>query len=203
MKKVHYYAGLFISVFITLHFINHLFALIGPEKHIEIMEIFRLLYRNIIFETLLMLAIIAQVVAGIKLVKNKRKNLKDGFDKLHVYSGLYLSFFLVIHTIAIFAGRLYFQLDTNFWFGAIVVNYFPLFLFYAPYYFLGIFAFFTHIACIHRQRVTQLGWKVKADLHAKTIMGIGAIVGILILAGFTGYFTGLQIPVEYSNAFGL
>lgn len=203
MKKIHYYSGLFISIFITIHFINHLFALVSPEKHIETMEIARLIYRNIIFETLLIIAVVTQVIAGFKLVKNKRATATNGWDKLHIYSGLYLSFFLIVHPIAIFAGRYYFQLDTNFWFGATVVNYFPMVLFYGPYYFLGVFAFFTHVACIHRQRVIQLGWKTNPNLHAKVIMSVGAIVGLLILAGFTGYFQGLQIPVEYSAPFGL
>jgi len=64
------------------------------------------------------------------------------------------------------------------------------------------FSFFTHIACIHRKKVIELGWKVSAGTHAKVIMGIGAIIGLLILAGFTGFFQGLTIPDEYRNLIG-
>ncbi len=202
MKKVHYFSGLFITVFIIFHLGNHLFALISPEKHIEVMDLVRVVYRNIVFESLLIIACIVQVISGFKLFRTKRNNLVDGFDKLHIYSGLYLAFFLVMHTSAIFGGRLYFGVDTNFWFGAMVVNIFPLPLFYGPYYFLGVFSFFTHIACIHRKRVTELGWNVPADTHAKVIMVIGAIVGLLILAGLTGFFQGLTIPDEYRNLMG-
>ena len=197
MKKVHYYSGLFISIFIFIHFGNHLFALISPEKHIEVMEIARLLYRNIVFEVLLVGACMTQVIAGISLYRKKKKNLQNGFDRLHIYSGLYLAFFLTLHPIAIFTGRYYFEVDTNFWFGAMVVNLFPMVLFYVPYYFLGVFSFFVHVACIHRQRVLALGWKVSADKHATVIMAVGAIVGLLILAGFTRFFQGLSIPDEY------
>ena len=197
MKKVHYYSGLFISVFIFLHFCNHLFALVSPEKHIEVMDIVRLIYRNIIFEVLLIGACITQIIAGITLFRNKKKNLQNGFDRLHIYSGLYLAFFLTIHPIAIFVGRYYFEVDTNFWFGAMVVNLFPILLFYVPYYFLGVFAFFVHVACIHRQKIMALGWNVSADKHATLIMAAGAITGILILAGFTGFFQGMSIPDEY------
>lgn len=197
MKKVHYYSGLFISVFIALHFGNHLFALISPEKHMEIMEIVRLIYRNPLFEILLVGACITQIIAGISLYRNKKKNIQNGFDKIHVYSGLYLAFFLTVHPVAIFVGRYYLEVDTNFWYGAMVVNLFPMLLFYVPYYFLGVFAFFAHVACIHRQRVMALGWDVSADKHAKTIMFVGALVGVLILAGFTGFFQGLSIPDEY------
>ena len=202
MKKVHYLSGLFITIFILLHLGNHLFALISPEKHIEVMEIVRVVYRNWLFEPLLIMACIIQFLSGIKLYRNKRNDLVGRFDKLHIYSGLYLAFFLAIHPIAIFAGRLYFEVDTNFWFGAMVVNIFPLPLFYGPYYFLGVFSFFAHIACIHRKKVNELGWNVSGDTHAKVILGIGAIVGLLILAGFTGFFQGLTIPDEYRNLLG-
>ncbi|MFK7981737.1 MAG: hypothetical protein AB8G86_17280 [Saprospiraceae bacterium] len=166
------------------------------------MDIVRVIYRNILFETLLIGACITQIIAGISLFRNKKKNLQNGFDRLHIYSGLYLGFFLTIHPIAIFVGRYYFEVDTNFWFGAMVVNLFPMLLFYVPYYFLGIFAFFAHVACIHRQRVTALGWNVSANKHAKLIIAVGAIVGLLILAGFTGFFQGLSIPDEYLQLLG-
>lgn len=197
MKKVHYYSGLFISVFIVLHFGNHLFALISPEKHIEMMEIVRLVYRNRVFEILLVGACLTQIIAGISLYRHKRKNIQDSFDRLHIYSGLYLAFFLIVHPTAIFVGRYYLEVDTNFWFGAMVVNHFPQLLFFIPYYFLGVFAFFAHVACIHRQKVRTLGWKVSTDTHAKVILVVGAIVGVLILVGFTGFFQGLPIPNEY------
>ncbi len=202
MKKIHYYSGVFLSIFIVLHFTNHLFSLISPERHIEIMELVRPLYQNIIIEPLLFLSCIVQIVAGVSLVKHKRKNVANGFDRLHIYSGIYLGFFLLVHPTAILAGRYYFNVDTNFWFGAMVVNISPLYFFYVPYYFLGIFSFFTHVACIHRKRVTQLEWKVNADQHAKIILGIGVIVGLLILAGFTNFFQGLTIPDEYQNLLG-
>lgn len=201
MKKVHYYSGLFISVFVGIHLINHFFALISPEKHIEVMELARLIYRNPIFEIALIAACITQVIAGISLYQNKKKSLKDGFDRIHIYSGLYLAIFLSIHPLAIFVGRYYFGVDTNFWFGAMVVNKFPLVLFFFPYYFLGVFSFFAHVACIHRKRVSELGWNVSADLHAKIIMGIGVVTALLILAGFTGFFQGLTIPEEYTKLY--
>ena len=202
MKKVHYYSGLFISVFIVLHFGNHLFALISLEQHIETMEIARLLYRNQVFEILLIGAYITQIIAGISLFRNKRNNIQNGFDRLHIYSGLYLAFFLTIHPIAIFVGRYYLEVDTNFWYGAMVVNHFPQLLFFIPYYFLGVFAFFAHVACIHRQKVRALGWNVSADTHATIILVVGAIIGLLILGGFTGFFQGLPVPDEYLELLG-
>lgn len=202
MKKVHYYSGVFLSLFIILHFTNHLFSLVNPEKHIEVMEVIRPLYLNLLVEPLLILSCLVQIIAGIGLVKNKRKNIKDGYDRLQIYSGIYLAFFLLVHPTAILVGRYYLNVDTNFWFGAMVVNISPLYFFYVPYYFLGVFSFFAHIACIHRKRVTELGWKVNANRHAKVILGIGVVVGLLILAGLTNFFQGLTIPDEYLNLIG-
>lgn len=202
MKKVHYYSGLFISVFIVLHFGNHLFALVSPEKHIETMELVRLIYRHPIFEVLLVGACLTQIIAGISLYRNKKKSLQNGFDKIHLYSGLYLAFFLMVHPIAIFVGRYYLEVDTNFWYGAMGVNHFPELLFFIPYYFLGVFSFFAHVACIHRQKVMALGWNVSGDQHAQLIMLVGGIIGLLILTGFTGFFQGLPIPDEYLELLG-
>lgn len=46
VKSLHYVSGVTLSVFIAFHLLNHLFALDSPEKHIKIMEQFRLVYRQ-------------------------------------------------------------------------------------------------------------------------------------------------------------
>jgi dihydrofolate reductase len=76
----------------------------------------------------------------------------------------------------------------------------PLLFFYIPYYFFGVFAFFTHIACIHRLKAKALGWK-NTDRQAQIIMGIGAIIGLLILAGLTDNFQFMEIPLEYREIY--
>ena len=80
-----------------------------------------------------------------------------------------------------------------------VVNIAPLPWFYGPYYFLGVFSFFAHVACIHRKKVATLDWNISRDSHAIIILVAGIIVGLLILAGFTGFFQGLPIPDEYKD----
>ncbi|MEM1122588.1 MAG: hypothetical protein AAGJ18_19245 [Bacteroidota bacterium] len=199
MKKVHYYSGVFLSLFIILHFTNHLFALVSPAKHIMVMDTIRPLYRNILIEPLLFLSCLVQIVAGLNLAKHQRKNLVDPFDRLHLYSGLYLAFFLLIHPTAILVGRYVLKVDTSFWYGAMGLNIFPFTLFFVPYYFLGVFAFFAHLACIHRKRVTELQWSVNPDRSAKIILGAGFVIGLLILAGLTGFFQGLEVPDAYQE----
>ena len=45
MKKIHYFSGSFITVFIAFHLLNHAFAIISLEKHLAVMEIFRVVYK--------------------------------------------------------------------------------------------------------------------------------------------------------------
>lgn len=46
------------------------------------MEIAKLVYRNVMVETILLIAVIIQVVSGITLVRKKWNNLIGSFDRL-------------------------------------------------------------------------------------------------------------------------
>jgi hypothetical protein len=93
IRKIHFISGLTIGVFVGLHLFNHFMSIWGAEKHIAVMDNLRLFYRNIFFETILLLAVLAQIITGIKLFVRKRKTTATFFDKLQTWSGLYLSLF--------------------------------------------------------------------------------------------------------------
>ena len=131
MKKLHQFSGIAISLFIVLHLCNHLSSVWGEAQHIELMNILRVIYRNVFVETLLLTCILIQIISGIRLFLAKRKLSLVGFAKLQVWTGLYLAFFFIIHLSAIFAGRLIFKVDTNFYFGVGGLNA-PLVLFFGP-----------------------------------------------------------------------
>lgn len=65
IKKIHYISGLTIILFIGLHLFNHLFSLFGAEKHIELMNSLRVIYRNIFVEAILLLAVLTQIISGL------------------------------------------------------------------------------------------------------------------------------------------
>ena len=67
IKKLHYFSGITISIFVGLHLINHFYSIFGAKAHIELMNDFRVVYRNIIAETILLFAVGIQIVSGIKL----------------------------------------------------------------------------------------------------------------------------------------
>ncbi len=110
IRKIHFVSGIALTIFIGLHLSNHLASIAGVERHIEWMNALRHFYRAPIIEFLLLTTVLMQMCSGIRLFLSKRKTTKIGFEKLHVFSGLYLAVFLVIHVSAVLAGRFIFTL---------------------------------------------------------------------------------------------
>ncbi|WP_208861266.1 hypothetical protein [Flavobacterium oncorhynchi] len=153
MIRIHYISGLTITVFIGLHLLNRFCSIFGEETYITIMDTLRLFYRNPFVETILVVAVLVQIVSGINLFKMSRKITTSHFEKLQIWTGLYLAFFLIIHVSAVFIARLFLHLDTNFYFGVAGLNTFPFYLFFVPYYGLAILSFFGHIASVHNKKM--------------------------------------------------
>lgn len=197
IKKVHYFSGLVISVFVIVHLINHLYSLFGAAAHIEFMDNFRVFYRNVLAESVLVLAVAFQIFSGIKLFLEKRKTASGFFEKLQLWSGLYLAFFFLIHLSAVFSGRLFMDLDTNFYFGVAGLNTFPHNLFFVPYYSLAIISFFGHIASVHAVKMKSDILGLSPERQSKVILKIGLLLTLVILYGLTNRFDGVDLPAEY------
>jgi hypothetical protein len=197
IRKIHFVSGITLTIFIGLHLANHLASIAGVERHIEWMNALRHFYRTPIIEFLLLAAVLVQMYSGIRFFVLKRKTTKIGFEKLHIFSGLYMAAFFVIHISAVFVGRLILSLDTNFYFGAAGLNFFPVNLFFIPYYSLAILSFFGHIAAIHHCKMKNAIWGVSVNGQSKAILVLGAMVMLLILYGMTNGFMGATIPKEY------
>jgi len=202
IRKIHYISGLTITLFIGLHLFNHVCSIFGADKHIEIMNTLRVFYRNIFVETILLSAVIVQIISGLKLFKINRKIAITNFDKLHVWSGIYLAIFFVIHLCAVLVGRFFLHLDTNFYFGVAGLNSFPFNLFFIPYYGLAILSFFGHIASIHSKKMKQSLIGLSPSGQSTAILTLGIILTIVILYGLTNHFNGVEIPKEYNILIG-
>ena len=188
--RLHRLSGILIALFVGLHLVNHLASLFGPGAHIELMEQLRMVYRHVLAESLLLTAVVIQIISGTRLFLAKRRTAAGFYEQLQIRSGLYLAFFFLIHVGAVMTGRYVLQLDTNFYFGAAGLNVFPFNLFFLPYYGLAILSFFGHLAALHyriRKRATQ----------AKLILGLGAVIAVAVLYGMTGGFSGVDIPEAY------
>ncbi len=197
LKRIHYFSGLCISLFIGFHLFNHLTATQGLEKHITTMESFRTVYRNPFVETILLIVVLVQIVSGLRLFKMRRKLVAGFYDKLHLWTGLYMALFLIIHVSAVLAGRLLLHLDTNFYFGVAGLNSFPFNLFFIPYYALAILAFFGHIAAIHAKKMKIPLFGTSPKQQANCIIILGICLTVFIFYGLTNQFKGVVIPAEY------
>lgn len=189
VKKIHYISGLILSVFIFFHLGNQLLSLFGPSVHREWMNQFRKVYRQPVFEFILLSAVFFQVITGIKLLFNRRK--KTGAEKAQLYSGLYLSVFLVVHVGAVMFGR-QIQLDTNFYFAAAGMNLSPAIFVFIPYYFLAVTAITVHVASLHYL-------KTKSKTVSYGIAIIGILAAALIILGYTNSFEWRVMPAEYQH----
>ncbi|MEE9348579.1 MAG: hypothetical protein V3U80_00875 [Flavobacteriaceae bacterium] len=202
IKKLHYFSGITISIFVGLHLFNHFYSLFGANAHIELMDSLRVVYRNIISETILLFAVAVQIFSGIKLFLKKRKTKSDFFGKLQIWTGLYLAFFLVIHLSAVLSGRIILDLDTNFYFGVAGLNTFPLNLFFIPYYGLSIISFFGHISAVHSRKMKNKIFGLEPIKQSYGLLTIGIVITLIILYGLTNGFNGVEIPKEYDILIG-
>lgn len=202
IKKIHYLSGLSITVFVALHLFNHTLSIFGAGKHIEVMNTLRLFYRNIFVETVLLIAVLVQIISGLKLFKTNRTLAITHFDKLHILTGLYLAIFFIIHVSAVLSGRLLLQLDTNFYFGVAGLNSFPFNLFFVPYYGLAILSFFGHIAAFHSKKMKKPVFGLSPKTQSTAILTFGFILTIFIFYGLTNHFNKVTIPKEYEVLIG-
>ncbi|MBA4768500.1 MAG: hypothetical protein H2049_12835, partial [Porphyrobacter sp.] len=68
LRGLHLASGLLIAVFAVLHIGNHLAMFAGQAAHIAAMEALRPIYRNLLAETLLMLALAFQLSSGLAMI---------------------------------------------------------------------------------------------------------------------------------------
>ncbi|GAA3769471.1 hypothetical protein [Flavobacterium ginsengiterrae] len=200
--KIHYISGITITIFIVLHLFNHICSLFGEDLHISVMESLRIFYRNIFIETIVISAVFIQIISGLTLFKKKRKGVISGFEKIHIWSGLYLALFLIIHLSAILSGRFILHLNTNFYFGTAGLNTFPFNIFFIPYYGLAIISFFGHIAGVHYKKMKRKILHLTPNQQSKIILFCGLSFTLLIILGLTNYFHGVRIPAEYNVLIG-
>ena len=183
-KAAHYWSGITLAVFISFHLFNQLTSLAGENVHIAMIHAFRRVYRHPVAETLLLAAVAFQIITGLLLIFTRKRSTLA--EKIQVYSGLYLSFFLLFHVGAVLYGRSL-GLDTNFYFAAAGMNMYPAMFFFIPYYLLAVSAISLHVAAIHYIKTGSRRW-------SRAIAITGLLAAVLIIAGFTNGFRWRHMP---------
>ncbi len=202
MKRIHYISGIVLTLFVGFHLLNQLTSIAGVEQYMAVMDRLRIVYRNAVAETVLLLAVVMQIISGIILFMSSRKQSVTLFQKLHIWSGLYLAIFLIIHVSAILGGRYILQLDTNFYYGAAGLNTYPLYFFFYPYYGLAIISFFGHIASVHYLKMKKSLMGMSPQRQAIILLATGILVTAFTFYGLTNGFNGVDIPAEYNFLIG-
>ena len=175
-------------------------ALGGINTHLRALDAVQWIYRNPVGETLLVTAIITQIVTGLKRLKAKIKS-KNIWARAQVWSGLYLIMFLIIHTSAAIFTRNFGGLETDFYWAAGSMNIAPLKYMFWPYYFFGVLSIFVHFAC-----AVHFGWRGKFTALKIALPWAGGVMAATIILTFTGAF--YEVPVTdavqhyYSQYFG-
>jgi len=197
IKSLHRLSGIVIASFLLLHITNHLFALGGPQLHIAVMNLFRCVYRFPPVEIILLMCLAFQLVSGVILVFKKGFLKQPFYVLIQLFSGLYLSFFMIYHVRAVMLGRYVWNAETDFYFAAGVANRYPEKLFFIPYYTLSLVCVFAHIASAHYIKRMEMLDKVsdsalvelRQKKYKKETTGIciaGVVITFLVMIAFSG-----------------
>jgi succinate dehydrogenase/fumarate reductase cytochrome b subunit len=199
VRRLHRYGAIVVTLFVLAHLANHLAALGGTAAHLRFMEAARVVYRQPLVETLLLLGVAAQVGSGLRLFAAGWKRRSGWTASLQAASGAYLALFLLIHVSAVLAGRAVLDLDTNVHFAAAGLQAWPYSLFFIPYYFLAVLAVFAHLGCALARRAGPAPGKRAAALAVP--MGVGIVLSSVVLAALTGKLYPYEVPQMYMSTY--
>jgi len=201
LRKLHALSALFIAAFACLHVANHLAGLSGAAGHIAFMDSARSVYRFPLVELVLLACVAFQVASGLTFVIRGWKERHGFVPWLQAISGGYLAFFLVAHVGAVLFGRSALNLDTNFYFAAAGFHVPPFQFYFAPYYFLAVFALFTHLGCAAYWQ-SQNRPRLARVLVVAVPSLVGAVASLLIVLSLAGALFPVEVPEKYKTTYG-
>lgn len=201
IKRLHRATAVLLGIFIISHLGVHLTALISKEAHLASLDFVQIAYRNVVGETLLVAAILTQIFTGFKRLKIKRRST-DKWARAQVLSGMYLIFFLFLHTGAALYTHHVYGVETDFYWAAGSMHFSPVKYGFALYYFCAVLAVFVHFAA-----ALHFGWRGSSARLEKTVSALGAIIAGLIIFAFWGVLYEIVIPADvtgyYQKYFGI
>jgi hypothetical protein len=180
-----------ILVFLGLHLANHLIGLIGPDTHKMIMKVLRHFYRAPIVEPLLIAGFAVLIATGGYMAWRLTRTAGDGFRAFQITTGIYLIFFIVSHTSAVFVlARSYLGIDTDWGFATgaptgLILDAWNIRL--VPLYALAVFCAVAHP--LAGARVVLLSHGVRREVADAVVVWGAAGAGLLssvIMLGMCG-----------------
>jgi hypothetical protein len=182
-----------LAAFVAAHLVNHVVGLWGVAAHQAFMNAARLVYRSPLLEPLLLAAVLMQIATGIAQLHAGWGTRRGFWARAQAMSGLYLVFFLANHTFWVLVARIGYDLDSNFYLAATFLTISPLPVLFAPYYALGVFSIFAHLACaVHFWAESPVGERL-----AQASIGAGAVIAPIVTAVFMGAFYEIEVPPDF------
>lgn len=199
LRKAHRINAIALAGFIALHMLTHVSGLWGIEAYNSVQSALRTVYRFPPFEIALLASITAQLGLGMALMvlRLRRRRPRGFWSWLQIVSGAVFFVFMAQHLYSFAMARLYFELDTNFYWPASVMSG-PWFIYYFwPYYAAGVFALFAHAAAGVRFALLDRGASGAARTAPAWLMAAGAALAIIIPPIIAGALYDIELPAEW------
>ena len=172
-----------IMTFAVFHLANHLGGILGGEIHMAIMRHLRVVYRQLVVETVLISCVLFQVGSGlVLLLRRTRRSASGWIEVLQNATGVYLILFFASHLSAVMRTRYIHHTDTNWiWLTAdnLLTDSWSVRL--VPYYFLGVLALAVHGACGLRWVLSQHGKQLLANRAFFASIAAGALTALVAI----------------------
>jgi hypothetical protein len=177
-------ASIILLLFVLPHIVNHLVGFWSGAAHIELMKAIRYVYRDDIFQAILLGLIGFQILSGTALLRRRLTMPSDFLGTVQTMCGAYVGVYFLAHMTAVFAAR-YAGTDTNWnWLTnndtSMLVSLSSLRL--IAHYWVGPIAIITHLACGLRMILLQR--EVSPAIAARLVpafMTFGIVISSVIL----------------------
>lgn len=191
LRVVHGAIAALLIIYILFHLANHLFGLIGPQAHADVMKLGRAVYRARLIEPLLVALLLLQVISGGWLALRWGAQQNDGYRVFQIASGTYLWFFILTHmNSALVSARAMQHIDTNWAWASgaptgLIMDAWNIRL--LPHYALGVFFVLAHLAS--GLRVVLIAHGVNTIAVNRAWIGalvLCALISVTIMSGLCG-----------------
>ena len=103
--RVHGYSAMLIALFALAHVTNHSLAIISLQTHSAVLHVLRVVYRERVIETLLVVAVLGQVCTGSTMAWKSYLRPANPIRNMQLLSGLFLAIFFLSHLFAVYHTR--------------------------------------------------------------------------------------------------
>lgn len=150
-RKAHGVGAVLALLFLAFHFSNHLVGLVGPDAHLAVMKVLRVVYRSPLVEPLLIGVFAFMIATGLRLAWRWSARPMDAARTLQVAGGVFLTWAVISHVNAVlYLARVHFGIDTDWGFAigapaGMLRD--PWNIRLLPYYLGGVFFVVAHAFC--------------------------------------------------------